>query len=80
MEGMSMRDIEKKMGISKTNVFDILHEAESSDKHIYLCHNLTSNLSKNGITVREYAELYRAKNILMRKASNQRKYLQLYAK
>ena len=37
-----MRDIEKKMGISKTKVFDILHEAESSDKHICLCHNLTS--------------------------------------
>jgi hypothetical protein len=67
MAGLSMRDIEKKMGISKTKVFDILHEAESSDKHIYLCHNLTSNLSKNGIMVREYAELYRAKNILMRK-------------
>jgi hypothetical protein len=67
MEGMSMRDIEKKMGISKTKVFDILHEAESSDKHIYLCHSLTSNLSKNGIMVREYAELYRAINILIRK-------------
>ena len=62
-----MTDIEKKMGISKTKVFDILREAESSDKHICLCHNLTSNLSIIGIMVREYAELYRAKNILMRK-------------
>jgi hypothetical protein len=60
-----MRDIGKMTGLSKTKVFDILHEAESSDKHICLCHNLTSNLSKIGIMVREYAELYRAKNILM---------------
>jgi predicted DNA-binding protein YlxM (UPF0122 family) len=65
MAGLSMRVIEKMMGISKTKVFDILHEAESSDKHICLCHNLTSNLSKNGIMVREYAELYRAKNFLI---------------
>jgi hypothetical protein len=49
------------MGISKTKVFDILHEADSSDKHICLCHNLTSNLSKNGIM----HELYRAKNFLI---------------
>jgi hypothetical protein len=52
--------------ISKTKVYYILHEAESSDKKIFLCHNLTSNLNKNGITVREYAELYRTKNILVR--------------
>jgi hypothetical protein len=64
--GVSMREIEKMTDISKTKIFDILHEAESSDKQIFLCHNLTSTLHKNGRTVREYAELYRSKNILMR--------------
>lgn len=64
MVGLSMREIKKMMGISKTKVYDILHE--SSDKTIFLCHNLTSNLIRNGITVRQYAELYRTKNILTR--------------
>jgi sugar-specific transcriptional regulator TrmB len=66
MGGMSMREIQKMTDISKTKVYDILHEAESYGKKIFLCHNLTSNLNKNGITAREYAELYRTKNILMR--------------
>jgi len=62
---MSMRDVEKMTDISKTKVSDILHRADSPDKQIFLCHNLRSNLYKNGTPVREYAELCRAKNIFI---------------
>lgn len=63
---MSMRAISDRMGLSKTKVFDILHEANSPDNQIFLRHDLAVNLYKNGITLREYADLIRAKNILIR--------------
>ena len=53
-------------GISKTKVSVILHEANSPDNEIFLCHYLAANLNKAGMTLREYAELVRAKNILNR--------------
>lgn len=66
LEGMSMRAISEKTGISKSKVSDILHEAESPDKQIFLCHNLRANLNVRGIILREYTDLVRTKNIFVR--------------
>ena len=53
-------------GISKTKISVILHEANSPDNEIFLRHYLAVNLHKAGITIREYADLIRAKNIFTR--------------
>lgn len=64
--GLSMRTIENIIGFSKTKVFNILHEANSPDNPIYLRHDLVANLYKKGMTPSEYADLIRARNILIK--------------
>ena len=61
-----MKSVSEMTGISKTKVSVILHQANSPDNEIFLCHYLAANLNKAGITLREYADLIRAKNILAR--------------
>jgi hypothetical protein len=62
--GSSMEDIAGLVGLSKTKVHDILHGADSPDCPIFLCHNLAVNLGKNGLHIKQYADLIRARNIL----------------
>ena len=60
-----MRQVSKLTGISKTKVSDILHES-SPDIQIFRRHDLKSNLYKYGITLNDYADLIRAKNIIIK--------------
>ncbi len=64
--GMSMSDIGYSTGLSKTKVFDILHEGNTSDDQIFLRHNLAVNLYKNVLDLIAYADLVRAQNITIR--------------
>jgi hypothetical protein len=75
-----MRDIADKLGFSKTKVYDILHDANTSDNELFLRHNLVSNLNKAGITIREYADLVRSKNILVRRGIQTAKVLEIISK
>jgi hypothetical protein len=61
-----MRAVSEMTGISKTKIYDILHEADSPDKQIFRYHDLRSNLYKDGISLRDYADLIRAKNIFIK--------------
>ena len=71
----SMKVISEMTGISKTKVHDILHEADSEDRQIFLCHDLRLRLHKEGIPLRDYADVMRAKNIFSNEAINSRNVL-----
>lgn len=63
-----MRQVSETTGNSKTKVCEILHEADSPDKRIFRCHDLKSNLYKNGTSLRDYADSIRAQNIFSKQA------------
>lgn len=65
LEGLSMRQVSQLTGISKTKVSDILHKAPA-DIQIFPRHNLRLHLNENGIPLREYADLIRAENIIIK--------------
>jgi hypothetical protein len=75
--GLSMRLVSEMTGISKSKVYEILHEADSPDKQIFRCHDLRSNLYKAGISLRDYADLIRAKNIFIKEGIRPEKVLKI---
>jgi hypothetical protein len=74
---LSMRSVSEMTGISKSKVYEILHEADSPDKQIFRCHDLRSNLYKAGISLRDYADLIRAKNIFIKEGIQPEKVLKM---
>lgn len=71
---MSMSDIGYSTGLSKTKVFDILHEGNTSDDQIFLRHNLAVNLYKNGLDLIAYADLVLPRISLFDMPSGRRKF------
>ncbi len=60
MSSKSMQQIADSIGISTTQVYDIINDRESPDGRIHLAHILTVNLSKNGLDLIDYADIIRA--------------------
>jgi hypothetical protein len=65
LDGLSMSQVSELTGSSKTKVSDILHKAPA-DMQIFRRHDLKLHLNENGITLRDYAHLIRAENIIIK--------------
>lgn len=62
--GMSLGDISKLVGISKTSVYNIIRSMEKKDPDFPLMRALIENLHKDGTDVRQYADILRIFEIL----------------
>ena len=64
LDGNSLKFIATSMNLSKTKVYNILCEADSTKSKIFLRHKLIVNLYKRGLNLRPYADLMRTRNKL----------------
>jgi hypothetical protein len=63
--GMSLREIGDSVGISKTSVYNIINGSLNKKDPIFpLMPTLIESLHKNGIDLREYADIIRISNVL----------------
>jgi hypothetical protein len=56
--GSSMARTASSKGISGMEVYIILHEVKNTGNPVFLCHDLSVNLIRNGLSVKEYWTLY----------------------
>lgn len=61
--GASMARVARLTGVSETEVFNILHEAERAGNPVFLCNRLSVNLAKSHLSAKDYLDLMRAKKI-----------------